>query len=283
MVSYAIKPRRTQNDDYVNISNNNEENNNLLLIDLKTINFENISVELALNVLRLKHKIYYDMTQNDIIQFYNNKMKLTNNIDTILALKIILKAKLKGLDIKINKSNGITFGNSNKNLKNSSKNIISETEQKINSILDKNDLNFKIKQVQQNNFKIIQQNTTQNLYKNIVEYPNKTPNFYIQQNNLSNNLNIANQNTNSNTANKNYLSNNVNIANQNANANIANQNANANIANQNNFLNTVNITNGPNNNLEKNDSKSQVINSSEFDIDSIINSYAQKKYYGLVK
>ena len=104
---FSIKPKKVSNNDYLNISNDNNENNSVLSIDLKTINFENISVELALNVLQLKHNDYYNMNQTEIIQYYNNKMKLTNNINNILALKIILKYKLKGLDIKINKMNGI--------------------------------------------------------------------------------------------------------------------------------------------------------------------------------
>ena len=39
------------------------------------INFENISVELALNVLQLKHNKYNEMTQQDMIQYYNEKIK----------------------------------------------------------------------------------------------------------------------------------------------------------------------------------------------------------------
>ena len=106
MFTFNIQPKKEHND-YINISNDDTENNNILLIDLKTINLENISVELALNVLQLKHSVYNDMNQNDMIQYYNNKIKMTNNINTILALKIILKSKLKGSDIKINKMNGI--------------------------------------------------------------------------------------------------------------------------------------------------------------------------------
>ena len=84
-------------------------NSNILNVDLKSINFENISTELALNVLQLKHNKYYEMTHQDIIQYYNEKIKLNNNMNTILALKIILKYKFKDLNVSHNKLNNISI------------------------------------------------------------------------------------------------------------------------------------------------------------------------------
>ena len=161
--SYSIKPKKETNSDYVNISNDNNKEANILPINLKAINFENISVELALNVLQLKHNNYHEMSQYDIIQYYNDKMKLTNNINIILALKIILKAKLKGLDVKINKHNVMTFSDTNENNKITTDNTFNEKKKEINKndTLDNEDNtknDFKINQFQNNSFKIIQNN-----------------------------------------------------------------------------------------------------------------------------
>ena len=254
---FSIKPKKEHNNEYLNISNENNENNNMLSIDLKTINFENISVELALNILQLKHNEYYNMNQTEIIQYYNHKIKLTNNINNILALKIILKYKLKGLDIKINKINGIMVSEYNNLTKNSKKKETFEIEQKINSLINNTNDDFKIQQVQQNNFKIIQHNNMQNSNKNIIEFPKNLNNITPKLNaNLKQNQNII--------PNKNFNS--IEINKQ------LNQISQQNLYNSNN--NSKFISNEKHNNMN-------VINSSEFDIDTIINSYSQKKNQGL--
>ena len=58
--SYSIKPKKDSNtnDDYVKILDDiSDVNKNVLTIDVKAINLENISVELALNVLQFKNNI----------------------------------------------------------------------------------------------------------------------------------------------------------------------------------------------------------------------------------
>lgn len=260
MFSLNIKPpknnnehKNTTNNDHFNISNDETPNDDVLLIDLKTINLENISVELALNVLQLKHIKYYEMNQTDIIQYYNNKIKLTNNINTILALKIILKSKLKGIDVKINKSNGIMISKNESKINtqpdNKSSNT-SNTEKKINSIISKSNNDFKIQQIShanQNNFKIVQNNNTHN--QNINNKPN---NMYLNQqlNQQSNQFNNLYPN---NLFNKSEQS--VQFNNSHSNSKIVKEKINDMV----------------------------VINSSEFDIDSIINSYSQKKNLGFIK
>lgn len=164
MITYSLKPNKKYsknqyNDEYLNISNDKEPNENILKIDLKTINFENTSVELALNTLHLNHNEYHNMGQAQIIKYYNDKIKLTNNINTILALKIILKYKLKNQDPNINKQNGITVGfpspiNHSNNVKN--QNVPNNIENKINSMINVQKNEFKIKQIDENNFKIKQ-------------------------------------------------------------------------------------------------------------------------------
>jgi len=278
---FSIKPKKETNKDYLNISNNNNENNSVLSIDLKTINFENIAVELALNVLQLKHNEYYNMNQTEIIQYYNHKMKLTNNINNILALKIILKYKLKGLDIKINKMNGIMVSGpeiQNNLSKNTKKTEKSTTELKIDSIINNSQEDFKIQQVQQNNFKIIQKNITQNFNKNIVEIPKYSYNF---NNAISNNSTNINPYVNTMSNNNNISNDNFNVNN---NSNQSNQIAQFNQLTQFNLQNSMSksiLNNNFNSNEKINDMA--VITSSEFDIDSIINSYTQKKNSGLVK
>lgn len=278
MFSYSLKPKKEYNNEYLNISNNITENNNILSIDLKTINFENISVELALNTLQLKHSDYHNMNQIQIIKFYNEKMKLTNNINNILALKIILKHKLKDIDVKINKANGIMFSELN-NLKNVNikNNKNSNTEQKINSIINNTKDNYKIQQVQNNNFKIVQKNVSYNNIKNNSNYSN----FINNVNNYNfielpnNNQNIQSINNNLNKQPFNYLNQqeklNINNNKENFEFNIKNSQK----LNEKNSINNFTINEKVNN--------INVITSSEFDIDSIINAYSQKKNQGLIK
>jgi len=106
--SFSMRPKKDiQNNEFLNIvpNNDNFENDNILKIDLNSINLENLSLELALNVLQLKHTEYHQMTEQDMIIFFNEKMKLTLNMNNIIALKIILKTKLKTSKIIINQFN----------------------------------------------------------------------------------------------------------------------------------------------------------------------------------
>ena len=257
---FSIKPKKVSNNDYLNISNDNNENNSVLSIDLKTINFENISVELALNVLQLKHNDYYNMNQTEIIQYYNNKMKLTNNINNILALKIILKYKLKGLDIKINKMNGIMLSEPELEPKLKQKNNLSKnysTEQKINSIINNSQDDYKIQQIQQNNYKIIQKNTEHNINKN---------NIVLTKNLHDANVNIVQYPT-------------VNLGNKNN-----GDKNNYNKTNDKIFTQSNQFTQSKQNlSVNEKINNMVVITSTEFDIDTIINSYVQKKNSGLAK
>lgn len=302
MFTLNIKPKKDHNNnDYINISNDDTENNNILLIDLKTINLENISVELALNVLQLKHSVYNDMNQNDMIQYYNNKIKMTNNINTILALKIILKSKLKGADIKINKMNGIMISKQESSINSNNKNKIigteSEIEKKINSLKTSSNSDFKIQQVQHNNFKIVQKNIIPGINKNLVQFSNNSQNYYsdtknLFQSNQSNHTNHTNQSNHTNQTNQLNHTNQTNQSNQSYQSNQTNQyylppnQSNQTIQNsyyeQYSQLNQYNMFNNKNT-LDEKINNMVVVNSSEFDIDTIINSYSQKKNQGLIK
>jgi hypothetical protein len=271
MFSYSLKPKKEHNNEYLNISNNFEEDNTVLSIDLKTINFENIAVELALNVLQLNHNEYYNMNQTQIVQYYNDKMKLTKNMNYILALKIILKSKLKGLDVKINKMNGIMISDYEKS-ENAKYNLnekmkISDTEEKINSLLNAdNKEKYQIKQVQQNNFKIIQHNITPNINNNIMEYSSA-------------------QNLNNKISKPQIIYSEINttkIPTQPTKPTQPTQPAQPTQPTQ--PAQTKSLIHLNNNyESEQKINNATVVSSSEFDIDSIINSYAQKKNQGFIK
>lgn len=275
MFSYSLKPKKEHNNEYLNISNNSEEDNNILLIDLKTINFENVAVELALNVLQLNHNEYYNMNKNQIIQYYNNKMKLTKNMNNILALKIILKSKLKDL----NGTMVLEHDKSESTKQNLNEKKVSETEEKINSLLNMTQQeNYQIKQVQQNNFKIIQNNLPQNLNKNIIEYPN-TQNINNQPN-LKNQQNLKNQNQKPKIIYGGF--NTTKIPTQQT---LKTQKTQQALLMQPFQQSQPKLLVNPNNNYtsEQKINNATVITSTEFDIDSIINSYTQKKNQGFIK
>ena len=254
--SYSMRPKKDKNPvEYINIQNETfNENNNFLNIDLKSINFENMAVELALNVLQLKHNKYSDMNQQNIIEYYNDKIKLNNNINSILALKIILKHKLKDVNVptnKINKTNTNEFNTGNNNVNNTTNNKKFLEQQNTNNFTGQNQFTIvqNGKKTNQNDFKITQ-----------IDNKNKNSNILIKNNYQTNipdnNIKYFNM----------YQQNNPNLYQQN----------NPNIKyNQNNpYLKHNNSQ--PNNHI-------QIANSSEFDIDSIINSYTQKKTNGMIK
>jgi hypothetical protein len=326
--SYSIKPKKDTNNDYVNISNDiSNVNNNILTVDVKAINFENISVELALNILQLKHNIYYEMSQYEVIEYFNNKMKLTNNINNILALKIILKAKLKGLDVKINKNNVMTFSdtnNKNNNQTQENNKIFRNYDESKEKVMSGNKMyngdehnikNFKIQQIQNENFKLVQNNSVFNK-SSYGSNPNQNHANHNQVNYNQANYNQVNHNqVNHNQVNHNQV--NYNQFNHNQNNFKANQQAYGMKQNidkidkiknnpdliivQNNKQsiqsnhhaqtqqnqNISNLKSYPNPNKTVKSVETfngyPVVNSSEFDIDSIINSYTQKKNLGIVK
>jgi hypothetical protein len=293
--SFSVKPKKENNNannDYVKISNDTSEDDGYLSIDLNKINFENISVELALNVLQLKHNIYHEMNQYEIIKYYNEKMKLSNNLNIILALKIILKSKLKGLNIKIDKSNTI----SSSYVTQTPISNLKENDKKEFTALNKNiseSNEFKIQQIQQtsksNNFKIIQntiqpiqfiqQNHQINHQQNYQANHQQNHQANHQQNHQANYQQNHQVNYQINNLSKSFNSNNVNVVN-NANSVIND------IRNNNNF--NKNIRNYDNNIIKNNNEKETfkgipVINSSEFDIDSIVKTHFEKKSKGLIK
>ena len=344
--SYSIKPKKDSNNDYVNVSNDiSNVDKNILTVDIKAINFDNISVELALNVLQLKHNIYYEMSQYDVIEYYNDKMKLTNNIDTILALKIILKFKLKGLDVKINKNNVMTFSDTNiqNNGQEQDTGLIDNNKSNHDKINKNHKYEYNHKQ-EQNNFKIqqIQNEPVFKLVQNNKIFGNADT-LGLNQNQINQNQNNQNQVNNSSQNNQNQVNNSSqNNQNQVNNSSHNNQNQ-VNNSSQNNFkinqqaleiknldkidklkynskilekqnytqfqaysnkniqhqqaYNQPNLYNNTqpysinnNNNNAKINSKpietingQTVVNSSEFDIDSIISSYTQKKSLGMIK
>lgn len=299
--TYSLKPKKNENEnkEYTNIINESKEDNSkFLTIDLKNINFENISVELALNILQFKHNEYYNMSQSEIVEYFNEKMKLTNNINTMLALKIILKAKLKGLDFKINKLNGITVSQaeiSNDTKKNKTNEVYNQIPKEMS-----NDNDFKIQQINSNEFKIKQFNTN-NLQKNNNQIFNvsdtnlfehdflkksnseitnnlvKLDNFKNNNTNLNNNIR-SNQNSISNDFVKNFnqFPNHTSISNK----SFINQNNHSNNI-SNNHSNNHHSNNHSNNNKNETFNGISIINSSEFDIDSIIKSHYDKKNFSM--
>ena len=246
--TYSMRPKKANNNqEHLNINREEfDQNDKILNIDLKSINIDNMAVELALNVLMLKHNIYNEMTQHDIIQYYNNKIKLTNNISTILSLKIILKHKFKGLNVNINKLNGITINDNNpeqNNNLNNSTNLYDSTN--FSDSTNLTDFKFN-NNTNNNNFKITQNNANNN--------------FKITQNNTNNNFKITQNNQNFNTSLN--LSQNNKFIKQNSQPNITKPIE----------IKPIETFNG------------QIVSKSlEFDIDSIINSYSKKKTSGLVK
>jgi hypothetical protein len=311
--SYSMRPKKEKNPvEYININNDNfNDNNKILNFDLGIINFDNIAVELALNILQLKYNKYNEMTQQDMIVFYNEKIKLNNNINSILALKIILKYKFKGLDVGINKLNRITINDdilNNNQLNSKNTQNITVNSSQIKPKPDSNIINnsskhkeFSIiqngKKMNSNDFKIIQieignekKNYTNNIYN--LHVPNKNINRTSFNNDYldiisyndklyNNSLNNQNnyQNFNLNYYPKSYPNSNSNF--------YPNTNTNT---NTNTNLNTqpyINPLPYPHTNLNHNQNETfngqKITKSSEFDIDSIINLYKQKKTVGMIK
>jgi hypothetical protein len=259
-----MRPKKDNN--YININNNDFDNDSVLNIDLKSINFDNAALELALNVLQLKHNEYYEMTQSDVIIYYNKKIKFNNNINFILALKIILKYKFKDSNVVINKLNIIDTDDNITNYKvNTSKKKIS-LENKINLIKDNS--------LFENNtdYKIIQSNV-----KNNNEIKNNLINDKLFKNNNEFERNLNNKNSKvsqNNTIPLNSVYNDitsVNLKQINTNHNISNKQINIPINSN------INRNNNRNNNIQEKNNNYYISNSSEFDIDSIINSFTNKK------
>ena len=302
--SYSMRPKKDKNPvDFININNDNfNENSNILNVDLKTIHFENISVELALNVLQLKHNIYYEMTHQDIIQYYNEKIKLNNNMNTILALKIILKYKFKDLNVSNNKLNNISITD-NKLDKNDykdnfyNKKLIEQKNKTSNDSIIHNE--FSIiqngkKKTNYDDFKIIQTDTKQINTKQINTNTNTNINVLLKNNSQINILDNRNHNLKDTSNNSIYdhivsinqkkSDNKIQYVNIDQQHNIHQQ---YNIHQQTNVHQQNNVHNKSTSQLNYNSSEKynglQVTKSSEFDIDSIINSYSQKKTNGLVK
>jgi hypothetical protein len=313
--SYSMRPKKDKNPiDYVNINNDNfNENNNILNVDLKSINFENISVELALNVLQLKHNKYYEMTQQDMIQHYNEKIKLNNNINSILALKIILKYKFKDTNISVNKLNGINLDDikiDNKiNNKIDNKIDVNDNYNNFNKTLIEQKNKISNGQVKQNDFLIIQNGKKTNLgdFK-ITQIDTKQINNNHHNKGSNSNKQLKNNSLTNTLENNKY--NFKETANNTVYNDIVNINSNQNITNSKiKYINTHSHpqthpqtqqqtytqhthtqphththsqTNTHNNHFETYNGL-QVTKSSEYDIDSIINSYSQKKISGLIR
>lgn len=261
---YSMRPKKDNNPiNYVNINNTDFDNEAVLNIDLKSINFDNTALELALNVLQLKHTEYYEMTQSDVIIYYNKKIKFNNNINFILALKIILKYKFKDSNVVINKLNIIDTDDNIVNYKvNTSKKKIS-LENKIN-VIKENSLFSN-----NTDYKIIQSNVKNNneIKKNLIN-----DKLFKNNNEFERNLN----NTNS----KIYQNNTIplnSVYNDITSVNLKQINTNQNILNNSNKQNNIPINTNINNNIQEKYNNYNISNSSEFDIDSIINSFTNKK------
>lgn len=175
--SSSFRPIKKKVPEYIN---NNMIKNDILNIDVNTIKFENISVELALNTLRINHTEYYNMSIQDMIFFYNEKMKLILNINEILALKIILKYKLKGNEIKVNEHNSILIEPKETILKKN--NINSKINSNINNEMniEKNEKNNFFNQIDYNQN---QQNKNQNIFNKIENQQNNIMNIINNENN----------------------------------------------------------------------------------------------------
>ena len=153
--------------------------NNQLPNDFNNTNFNNTSLLLALNTLKLSHYEYNKMTKDETIIYYNEKNKLINNIDISLSLKIILNYKLSQLEslneqkIKnrnLNDLNGKNF----KPLQNYSNLDENKVETKLNKILN-ND--YKIKVIE-NKFPSESLNSFDNL--NLINRVEKKNNLIVE-------------------------------------------------------------------------------------------------------
>jgi hypothetical protein len=109
MSNITLKPSKVGNPNFMtgfaNNYSSNYEDDYILRVDVNSINMENISVELALNILRLNHTTYHKMSELEVIKYYNEKSKMTLSIEAILALKIIIKSKLKNSNNIVNSYN----------------------------------------------------------------------------------------------------------------------------------------------------------------------------------
>lgn len=257
----SFKPKKSNN---FNNSNYfcNQQISEPLPFDPKTINFENSSVELALNVLQLKHNEYFQMSSNDVISYYNERIKLINNNNVILALKIILKHKLTNTDISVSKHNNLIMNDSNKST-NNPKSIPNSNSNN----------NFQIKQ----NNKIIGSNNFK-----------PTQNFHFQSGINSNKIGQSNS-----TFSKNmellekYRQTNSNIFPNNFNSN-HNLNSNSNLIGKstqpivksspdiNDFKNSLVNSNT----IGQFSNGKKIMDSVDYDIDSIINNYMNRKTNG---
>lgn len=240
--TYSMRPKKNINSKsigYININNNNyNDGNDVLNVNLNTINLEKTAVELALNVLNLKHNVYNEMSQYDMIVYYNDRIKFTNNINSILALKIILKSKF-------NESNGESINNNTIN---------------NNPIHIQIPVNEPTQPISNNNFKILQTDTNPHIInKPDIIYKNNLPIITSQplqqQMPLINKPKIKSPEINTNNHINSYSQSIPQIP----------------IYNMNNQNPIINF----NSNLKP--------ESSEFDIDAIINSYSQKKTQGFIK
>ena len=154
-------------------------NNNQLPNDFNNINFNNTSLLLALNTLKLSHYEYNKMTKDETIIYYNEKNKLINSMDVSLSLKIILNYKLSKLEgLKEEKIKNRNLNELNdKNFK-PLQNFNDFDENKVDSKLDKilnND--YKIKVIE-NNFPSESLNSLNNL--NLINKVEKKNNLVVE-------------------------------------------------------------------------------------------------------
>lgn len=258
--TFSMRPKKNININEYKTNINNDidiDNDNNLKIDINSINLNNISLELALNIVQLQHTKYHEMTHQELITYYNEKIKLTTNLNNILALKIILKLKLKGLKF------GISDNTNNNKLQEINKEdeiIINNDELKIQDPPLDNQKN-----IQNNYFKILQNN-------NKLQKINKIDNIIINKDELkiqNPHINYSKiiQNNNFKISQNNIMSNNI-VSN-----NIISNNSQANNVHSNYIIN----------NKLDNINKTSAIVLSDFDIDSVIKDYALKKQNGFIK
>lgn len=226
---------------------------NILSIDPKTINFENTSVELALGVLGLSHTKYSQMSDYDVITYYNERMTMINSFNHILALKIVLKYKLS-----VEKNLG--------------KPIVEVVPQQLSN----SNTNTSVQG------SLIQNNGVSNnqFFQQVPYQTNnsvQTNNQYFQQNNMYQNTQHSQNNMYQNTQ---YLQTNNMVQSSVTNGNFLKQTHQPVKTSIPNHVTQPNRQSVQTNNLPEKLSNITVISPNEFDIDSIINNYVIKKKSG---
>lgn len=295
----TLKPSKNNSQGFSNNIISNYNDDYILKVDVNSINFENISVELALNILRLNHTTYHNMSEMDIIKYYNEKSRMNLSLDAILALKIIIKSKLKNSNNIVNSYNSLNHETSLNISQNQQPPILpnynlskkNNTQPPVHPLFEINNLavpnvsdnlNITENQVKITNFKIIQNDDTYSNNKTVMVNPylknnNSEQVSYVSQSNIFNqrvpNVRVNekfNISTFANTSSGTYGASNVFGASNDSRQVLPNT---MHQKNNNKFYDPP---------KSSNISYQSAIPSADYDLDSIINNYQIKKQSGVL-